>query len=97
MADDQLRLLLEIKGDLGETKGLLTGVRSDISAHREEERDRHEKIDSRLCSIEQSQAQMLGAASAHERGAVRQAGIIAALIAGIVTAFGSFHSSWWGK
>jgi hypothetical protein len=97
MADDQTRLLLEIKGNLGETHGILSEVRSELAEHRQEDRSRLDRIDGRLGTIEQSQAQMIGAAKAREKGEARQAGIVAALVAGVVSALGAVVPHWWGR
>ena len=42
------RLLLEIKGDLGETYGVVREVRHQLAEHRHEDRDRLDRIDTRL-------------------------------------------------
>jgi hypothetical protein len=97
MADDQLRLLMEIKGDLGETYGIVNEVRAELVEHRHEDRERLDKIDGRLGDIERGQAEAAGQARARERGEARQAGIIAALVAGAVTALGSIFPHWWSR
>jgi hypothetical protein len=104
MADEQLRLLLEIKGDLGETYGIVSAVREELAAHRIEDREalrdnreRLEAIGERVGSIERHQAEAAGAMRYRERGELRQAGIVAALIAGAVTALGNLFPHWWSR
>ena len=89
------RLLLEIKGDLGETYGVVREVRHQLAEHRHEDRDRLDRIDTRLGTIEHRQAEAIGAARARERGEVRRAGIVAALVAGAISVLGEFVHNWW--
>ena len=65
-ADDPLRLLMQIKGDLGETHGLVTAVRSDLADNRQEDITRLDRIDGRLGTIERQQAEAAGHARALE-------------------------------
>jgi hypothetical protein len=94
---DELRLLMEIKGDLGETYGLVTAVRSELAEHRQDDISRLDRIDGRLGTIERNQAEAIGAARHRERGELRQAGVIAALVSGAVTALGNLLPHWWGR
>jgi hypothetical protein len=92
---EQQRLLMEIKGDLGETYGIVSEVRTQLAEHRQEDRERLDKIDGRLVTIEERQAEAIGAARARERGEVRQAGMVAAMIAGAISLLGQFVAHWW--
>jgi hypothetical protein len=93
----ELRLLLEIKGDLGETYGLVSAVREELSAHRVEDREALGEVKERVARIEAQQAEALGAAKHREHGEVRQAGIVAALIAGAISLLGALIPHWGGK
>jgi hypothetical protein len=97
MADEQLRLLMEIKGDLGETYGLVSAVREDLAAHRVEDREAISAVGDRIGALERGQAEAIGRVRAREHGEARQAGIVAALIAGIVSALGNLFPHWWGR
>jgi hypothetical protein len=95
--DPNARLLLEIKGDLGQTFGLVSAVRQSLEEHRREDREDLHEIKERVGQIEQSHARVLGAAQARENTEVRRAGIAAALIAGIVSLLGQIIPHWWFK
>ena len=94
---EELRLLMEIKGDLGETKGIVSQMREEAIEHRDEDRASFGEVKARIGRIEQQQAEAIGAAQHRARGELRQAGIIAALISGAVTAFGNLLPHWWTR
>jgi hypothetical protein len=94
---EELRLLMEIKGDLGETYGLVSAVRDEVAAHRVEDREQHQATTERMSAIERHQAELAGHARARERGEIRQAGIVAALISGAISLLGAFFPHWWNR
>jgi hypothetical protein len=95
MADDPTtRLLMEIKGDLGETFGLVSAVRQSLEEHRREDRDDLREIKDRVGRIEQGHAEIIGAARGRESGQTRRAGMIAAVIAGAISLLGQFVPHW---
>jgi hypothetical protein len=93
----ELRLLMEIKGDVGETRGLVAAVREDLAAHRVEDREALGEVKERVARIETQQAEAIGAARHREHGEVRQAGIVAALIAGLISFLGAIWPHWGGR
>jgi hypothetical protein len=92
--DPTARLLLEIKGDLGETFGLVSAVRQSLEEHRREDREDLHEVKERVGRIEQSQAEGLGATRARENSEVRRAGVVAAAIAGVISILGQLVPHW---
>jgi hypothetical protein len=92
-----LRLLTEIAADLGETKGIVAEVRTELREHRHEDRTDLRMLGMRLGKIEERQAQRVALDEAQRHGEARRAGIMAAIVAGIVSVAGQVFPHWWGK
>jgi len=82
--DDDKRLLLQIKGDLGETFGIVSELREGLAEHRREDREDLREVKERLAGIEKHQALVTGAEAARRHGETRRAGIVAAIVAGLI-------------
>jgi len=96
--DNQLQLLMEIKGDLGEAHGIAVAMRTELDKHWDEDRSQLARIDGRLNALERMTSENQGAARAHEKVELRIAGVVAVLIAGAVSLLGNlFPHWWWGK
>jgi hypothetical protein len=65
---EEQRLLLEIKGDLGETFGIVSELRTALAEHRQEDRAALSEVKERLVEIEARQAHAQGAAAARRHG-----------------------------
>jgi hypothetical protein len=90
MGDDQSRLLLDIKGDLGETKGIVAELRVELREHRQEDRADLGEVKARLGEIEARQAQTVGAEAMRRHGETRRAGIVAAVVAAAIGVLSQF-------
>jgi hypothetical protein len=87
MIDDALSLLIEIKGDLGETHGIVSALRGDLAEHREEDRRSLRELRERLGALEGKVAQVLAAEDMRRRGESRRAAVIAAIVGGVIALF----------
>jgi hypothetical protein len=90
MTDDALRLLIEIRGDLGETHGIVSELRGALADHRQEDRNSLREVRERLGVLEGKMVQALSAEDMHRRGETRRAGIIAAVISSVVALLSQF-------
>jgi hypothetical protein len=89
MTDDPTRLLLiEIKGDLGETIGIVSEVRSELRAHVHEDRTEMRFLGERLGKIEERQAHSAALDSERRHNEARRSGVIAAVVGGLVALLG---------
>jgi hypothetical protein len=98
---DPTPLLIEIKGELGETKGMLAEVKgrvisveSELRGHRHEDRTELRRVCDRLDRIEQHQADERGARRVRAHGEIRRAGVVAALVAAATSVLGQFAAHW---
>jgi hypothetical protein len=94
---DEQRLLLEIKGDLGETFGIVSELRTALAEHRQEDRADLHEVKERLTEIEARQAHAQGAAAARRHGDTGRltlwAGAVSAAVSGLT---GWLFSHWTG-
>jgi hypothetical protein len=95
LPSDPTPLLLEIKGELGETIGIVSEVRTELREHRHEDRTELRFLGQRLGKIEERQAQVIAADDRRRHGEARRAGIVAAVIAGTISMLGQIVPHWW--
>jgi len=101
MGDETTRLLVEIKGDLGETRGVvsviqadLAQVKTDLRDHRHEARTEIRMVAERLDHMAQRQAGTDAVNESRRHDEAKRAGAIAALIAGAITLLGNLVPHW---
>jgi hypothetical protein len=88
---------LEIKGDLGETFGIVSQLRTALAEHRQEDRADLREVKERLGEIETRQAHAQGATAARRHGDTGRlalwAGGVSAAVSGLT---GWILSHWTG-
>jgi hypothetical protein len=94
MTDDPTRLLAEIKGEVGETRGIVSEVRSELRDHRHEDRTELRFLGERLGRIEERQAQIVALDERRRHTEARRSGVIAAAIAGAIGLLGQLVPHW---
>jgi hypothetical protein len=92
---DEQRLLLEIKGDLGETFGIVSELRTALAEHRQEDRDNFQEVKERLGEIEARQAHAQGAAAARRHGDMGRLALWAGGVSAAVSGFSGWLLSHW--
>jgi hypothetical protein len=87
MSDDRgghTRLLLDIKGEAAETKGIVSEIQIELRDHAREDRTELRFLAQRLDKIEQRQARASGADEARRSSDTKRAGLVAAIVAGTI-------------
>jgi hypothetical protein len=92
---DPTRLLLEIKGDLGETFGIVSELRTALAEHRHEDRADLHEVKQQLAAIEARQAHAQGVAAARRHGDTGRLTVWAAAVSAAVSGLTGWLVSHW--